>query len=526
MVLDSAEISSITVRQLLASPTLKTAELLSGTAGLGMGVTGVQIAPSSRAAFPIHAGSVLIIDGDRISTDTYFLDLVLNWAAEAGAALVLVTRPSLEIRLAPRRLANRLGIPLAKVAADTLNVADELRDLIAEPERNMARLIVNAISAMSRLGPRDGAESILGVIDFVLDSHSSLIGIDGGIVVGRELDPPLSRHERIPVLTFQVENHRARTVQPIALAASEEPSFWLVTERYAPPAFWQRAAPTIMEIASKYLVAGLVSERLARERDARSRLGVLNAIIASDGAEPALLHQIGVAGWKVEGWCSAVHIRSTGEGEDLRILAYTESLQTALSRFNISGVLIERADGWTFWRFEEREPSTSSLGEFTRRMRRAMALFAGGYEGLRLATGIGRPGYGLSGLRNSLSEAQEAATLAQAAGGTSVVHHIDELGVERILLGWYSSAEFAEFAEAMLRPIINNDSDGTLLHTLEVYLDSESSPTITSDLLGLHRNTIMNRLTRIRELLLVDLDDADQRLAVQLACRIVKLRKK
>lgn len=523
MALGHAEADRITVRQLLSAPVLHAGALLGGQAGLDMPVTGVQIAPRVRESFPIRPGVILVLDGDRMSTDAYFLDLALRWAADAGAAMVLVTSPSLEIRLSPRRLASRLSLPLVKVDADLLTIADELRDLISEPERNLSRLIVSAVAGMSRIGRGETPAAVLSVIDAVLDAASCLVGIDGAVVAGPALERPLGRQERIPVSTYHVADHRARAVHPIALAGSELPSFWLVTEKHAPTAFWREAAATILEIASRYLVAGLMSERLSQERDARFRLGVLNAIIASEGAEPALLHQIGVTGWKVEGWCTAVHVKLTGDGDELRVLARTESLQTALAKFGIIGALIERADGWTFWTFADREPSTSALVDFTRRMRRAMSTFAEGYEDMRLATGVGRPAYGIAGLRRSLSEAQQAATLAQAAGGASVVHNIDELGVERILLGWYSSAESAEIAEVMLRPITENDSDGSLLRTLEVYLDSESSPTITADLLGLHRNTVMNRLTRIRELLLIDLDEADQRLAIQLACRTVKI---
>ena len=67
------------------------------------------------------------------------------------------------------------------------------------------------------------------------------------------------------------------------------------------------------------------------------------------------------------------------------------------------------------------------------------------------------------------------------------------------------------------------DSNGDLMRTLEVFLDQESSPTTTADILGVHRNTIIKRITRIREVLPVDLEDADQRLAVELACRVVNI---
>jgi purine catabolism regulator len=104
------------------------------------------------------------------------------------------------------------------------------------------------------------------------------------------------------------------------------------------------------------------------------------------------------------------------------------------------------------------------------------------------------------------------------------VRHIDELGIQRILIGWYSSSEFGDFASTLLRPVTDMDRDEDLMRTLEVYLDNESSPTVTADVLGLHRNTVINRIARIRKVLHVDLDDPDERLAVQLACRVIGAR--
>ena len=70
-----------------------------------------------------------------------------------------------------------------------------------------------------------------------------------------------------------------------------------------------------------------------------------------------------------------------------------------------------------------------------------------------------------------------------------------------------------------------SDSDGTLLQTLEVYLDEESSATMAAARLKVHRNTILNRIERLRTLLTVDLDDPEERLAVQLACRVIRLKR-
>jgi DNA-binding PucR family transcriptional regulator len=61
------------------------------------------------------------------------------------------------------------------------------------------------------------------------------------------------------------------------------------------------------------------------------------------------------------------------------------------------------------------------------------------------------------------------------------------------------------------------------VHTLACYLDHESSATAAAGALGVHRNTVLQRLDRIRVLLDADLSDVDQRLALHLAVRLVRL---
>jgi len=44
-------------------------------------------------------------------------------------------------------------------------------------------------------------------------------------------------------------------------------------------------------------------------------------------------------------------------------------------------------------------------------------------------------------------------------------------------------------------------------------------------MLGLHRNTVANRIRRIADLLGVSLDDAENRLSLQLACRMLRIHR-
>lgn len=104
------------------------------------------------------------------------------------------------------------------------------------------------------------------------------------------------------------------------------------------------------------------------------------------------------------------------------------------------------------------------------------------------------------------------------------MQHIDEVGLQRILVGWYSSEESRDLARSLLRPVIEIDRQEELLSTLEVFLDNESSPTVTAEILGVHRNTVVNRISRAKSVLSADLDDPDERLAVSLPVELAKLR--
>ena len=68
------------------------------------------------------------------------------------------------------------------------------------------------------------------------------------------------------------------------------------------------------------------------------------------------------------------------------------------------------------------------------------------------------------------------------------------------------------------------DPDGELLRTVEAYLDAESSATNAAAVLGVHRNTVTQRMLRVAAAVGVDLHDPDERLALQLVLRMQRLR--
>jgi purine catabolism regulator len=141
-----------------------------------------------------------------------------------------------------------------------------------------------------------------------------------------------------------------------------------------------------------------------------------------------------------------------------------------------------------------------------------------------LAIGIGRPVEQLLELRASYREAAQAMALEHR-----LRHHKPQvyanLGVYRLLLPLSETNELRAFAEQVLGRLIADERAGktNLLETLRVYFECNGNVAQTAKQLFIHRNTLLYRLDRIRQVGNLDLDDAETRLHLQLALRAYEL---
>ena len=83
-----------------------------------------------------------------------------------------------------------------------------------------------------------------------------------------------------------------------------------------------------------------------------------------------------------------------------------------------------------------------------------------------------------------------------------------------------------QFAEGILRPLAEYDQQnrGSLVKTVEAYFNHHGNISQTAESLFVHRNTLLYRMERIQELTNLQLDQANQRLALHLALKLWQLR--
>ena len=270
--------------------------------------------------------------------------------------------------------------------------------------------------------------------------------------------------------------------------------------------------------------------RQAREVPARSRSELLAELLMSDSAinedllERARQLNVALGGWHVAVRIEADDLGGSGRDEVHRFELLESAGQIALQAAAAAGGtwhLSRVAHALVLIRVTTSDPGPQAGAQAARSAGRALQALAGRVPALAFRAGVGAPHEGPMGLRASAAEARAALSAARAARKPPGVTTHDAVGVQRMLMEWYASDTARASVRDQLAPLekLGQARADTAIRTLAAYLDQQGSIIKTAQQLHLHRNAVANRIRAITELLDIDLEDSDQRLALQLACR-------
>lgn len=151
---------------------------------------------------------------------------------------------------------------------------------------------------------------------------------------------------------------------------------------------------------------------------------------------------------------------------------------------------------------------------------RVLGARGGSERAAQWAAGLGEPATAPGQVHRSAAEARDAARLGLLVLGPGHVARPSDLGVYRLLLALRETAALGPFVAQTLAPLLADRRNGDMLiQTLDVFFASNGNLSAAARELHLHRNSLLYRLHRARELLGHDLDDPELRLALQLAIK-------
>jgi DNA-binding PucR family transcriptional regulator len=146
---------------------------------------------------------------------------------------------------------------------------------------------------------------------------------------------------------------------------------------------------------------------------------------------------------------------------------------------------------------------------------------------VRIFAGISSVCHDIVHYRRGFAEAEEALRIGQCLSQQARSLHFNDLGVYRYLYTFArenSQSDLYLDQVALISRYDQGHKRSELLNTLELYLEHGGNIKDTSELLGVHRNTLTQRIERIQLLCTINVEQPSNWLPLQGAIKVHKLR--
>jgi PucR family transcriptional regulator, purine catabolism regulatory protein len=154
-------------------------------------------------------------------------------------------------------------------------------------------------------------------------------------------------------------------------------------------------------------------------------------------------------------------------------------------------------------------------------------MFEKRFSNIEFRMGVGRIYEGMRQVSKSYLDAHEAINAGEILGENKVVH-FENLGIYKILCQENLQEELEKFYTITLEHLVDYDNRKSteLVKTLEAYFEYNGNLKKMADALFTHYNTVLYRVGRIKEITGVNLENARDRLNLEIALKIKQLLKR
>jgi PucR family transcriptional regulator, purine catabolism regulatory protein len=534
----------ITVQDVIHLALPQGTQVVAGESGLDREVTWVTRLRPSPPAFGHLSGGELVLLPTKVLElldERLTLEEAVRQLARFGVAAI--AHPG-RVTAGARAAANEAGVPFLHLPADA-----ELGLL----ERDASRLITERRREVQRRGQEVGrrlmelaiaGESLPVMVQSLADLSQRPVVLesrDGRLLAYHAPSPSDPSREEIAALLEQSRGELGSWLRSTAASSSAEPPTTIVPlddlrERVVAPIIGREGLlgslslikPDRGENPEETLFtsrgAAACAVVLAREQAAATarrelELNVLDEVL--DGAlrsEVSLLQQAKRLGHDLQAPHVAIVARLDQSGPT----------RNRDGRWSLIDEVMARRGSRVLWRLrhnnaeivwpvvdatEAKSVAKSLFDDLSRRIQ------GKNLTGLAVSVGVGRIQSGLTGIRQSHQEAKQAISMGRRLDGPGHLTPFESLGVYRLIFAAENLPELRSFHDETLDSLIAYDQQhgGELIRTLEAFFDARCSPKEAATLLNVHRNTVLYRLDRVREITGLDLDNANVRLRLHLA---------
>ncbi|CAN5660300.1 PucR family transcriptional regulator [soil metagenome] len=500
--------------------------------------------PSAPAFDHLSGGELVLLTPQTLASldQRLTLDAAIRQLAGFGVAAIAYAGRANGLA---RAAAEEMKIPLLQIPADAdlAMLEREASHVIAEHKRDVQQVGIDASrklmeQAIGGESLSDLAETLaeLAARDVVIEARDGrLLAMNsptGQVPTSARIMPLLERGRPAlvdwlrnapagssadpPTAMLDWDGRTTRVISPITGRDGLLGVLSIILEANVPKA----AEELLASRGAAACAVVMAREHAAANARQELELNVLDEVL--DGAlrsEISLLQQARLLGHNLDG----IHVAIVAKiDRPMGQVARNERLEEA----SIFEEALDRHELPMLWRFRNNYAEIiRPLSEEDDLERLANSLLmeigrrARGASGHTVSMGVGSPHRRPTGIRTSHQEARQALTIGRKLYGPGRVTRFAELGIYRLLFAARDLPELRSLHDDALQALIDYDHahNADLLRTLGAYFSGRCGPKEAASILGVHRNTVLYRLERIKDLTGLDLDDADVRLRLHLA---------
>ncbi len=290
------------------------------------------------------------------------------------------------------------------------------------------------------------------------------------------------------------------------------------------PLFEQPYALPLVSV-TETLSNAIVQDRLAGQS---AKLFLSRLLNGAAGAPELIELRARELGLCVEGGYVVMAVRLQGAADEAGSLAPTAQQQelleqritALLERRGIRWPVLQQAQSWLMlW-----PASSEAMAELPDELEQALAALQSLQPDGTLHAGVSERHADLCQLADAAEQACQALQFARQHQGSRLFFH-ERLGIARLFAAIPQRSALVTFCQQQLGPLcFARDGDANeLKQTLRRFLDSFGNLQQASASLGIHRNTLRQRLKRLEQLVGISLQDPHARLNVQNALLIEQM---
>jgi DNA-binding PucR family transcriptional regulator len=266
----------------------------------------------------------------------------------------------------------------------------------------------------------------------------------------------------------------------------------------------------------------LMRDRASAEAEARLTGGLFATLLSDEDVdETAILRRASYLGYELGGANVAIAVAAADQPAGRRPLSLETCIQRAIRRRPENpAAVFEREDAIYVVLSDPDDVSAERIKEYTMAIKQELDV-SGRSAGVRIAHA--GPHRGVAGVRLAVRQAQYALHVLGVLGRTGKPHAFSDLGVWTLLGRVGDADHLTSFATGVLGVLIEHDRDrqSQLVDTVRTLVECNFHYRTAAELLFTHPNTLRYRMSRINELTGLDFADADDRLKVEIALRIL-----